>query len=97
MLTHKPYALCLCSMKVLRSLCSSLCARFTLTLFFVSVHIVYSVKNSCSVLYCITNPNAPSRIRLSYNMTSADCAGAVFYSMMKLAVKTPHSSASKYL
>ncbi|KAH9649152.1 eIF-2B GDP-GTP exchange factor subunit epsilon [Citrus sinensis] len=67
--------------------------RIALTLFFVSVHIVYSVKNSCSVLYCITNPNAPSRIRLSYNMTSADCAGAVFYSMMKLAVKTPHSSA----
>ncbi|KAJ4715515.1 translation initiation factor eIF-2B subunit epsilon-like [Melia azedarach] len=34
-------------------------------------------------------------LRLSYNMTSADCAGAIFYSMMKLALKTPHSSASE--
>ncbi|CAA0381076.1 W2 domain [Arabidopsis thaliana x Arabidopsis arenosa] len=31
-------------------------------------------------------------LRLSYNMESAHCAGAIFYSMMKLAVSTPHSS-----
>ncbi|CAH8357971.1 unnamed protein product [Eruca vesicaria subsp. sativa] len=31
-------------------------------------------------------------LRLSYNMESADCAGAIFYAMMKLAVDTPHSS-----
>lgn len=35
-------------------------------------------------------------IRLSYNKTSVDCAGALFYSMMKLAIETPHSSISKY-
>uniref|UniRef100_A0A1J3HTX4 Translation initiation factor eIF2B subunit epsilon n=1 Tax=Noccaea caerulescens TaxID=107243 RepID=A0A1J3HTX4_NOCCA len=34
-------------------------------------------------------------LRLSYNMESADCAGAAFYSMMKLAVDTPHSSADE--
>ncbi|GMH10355.1 hypothetical protein Nepgr_012196 [Nepenthes gracilis] len=34
-------------------------------------------------------------LRLSYNMTSADCAGAIFYSMMKLAIETPHSSSSE--
>ncbi|KAG2326765.1 hypothetical protein Bca52824_009493 [Brassica carinata] len=34
-------------------------------------------------------------LRLSYNMESADCAGAIFYSMMKLAVDTPHSTASE--
>ncbi|KAF2568689.1 hypothetical protein F2Q68_00027952 [Brassica cretica] len=34
-------------------------------------------------------------LRLSYNMESADCAGAIFYSMMKLAVDSPHSSASE--
>ncbi|CAE5965839.1 unnamed protein product [Arabidopsis arenosa] len=32
-------------------------------------------------------------LRLSYNMESAHCAGAIFYSMMKLAADTPHSSA----
>ncbi|KAF3556836.1 hypothetical protein F2Q69_00017337 [Brassica cretica] len=32
-------------------------------------------------------------LRLSYNMESADCAGAIFYSMMKLAADSPHSSA----
>ncbi|GFY92016.1 trimeric LpxA-like enzyme [Actinidia rufa] len=32
-------------------------------------------------------------LRLSYNKTSVDCAGALFYSMMKLAIETPHSSA----
>ncbi|CAN8316293.1 unnamed protein product [Cochlearia groenlandica] len=34
-------------------------------------------------------------LRLSYNMESSDCAGAVFYSMMKLAVDTPHNSATE--
>ncbi|CAK9143101.1 unnamed protein product [Ilex paraguariensis] len=32
-------------------------------------------------------------LRLSYNRASEDCAGALFYSMMKLALDTPHSSA----
>ncbi|KZV47254.1 translation initiation factor eIF-2B subunit epsilon [Dorcoceras hygrometricum] len=31
-------------------------------------------------------------LRLSYNLTSTDCAGALFYGMMKLASDTPHSS-----
>lgn len=35
-------------------------------------------------------------IRLSYNMQSADCAGAIFHSMMKLALDTTHSSRSKF-
>lgn len=35
-------------------------------------------------------------VRLSYNKTSVDCASALFYSMMKLAIETPHSSTSKY-
>ncbi|KAL1194646.1 hypothetical protein V5N11_031467 [Cardamine amara subsp. amara] len=34
-------------------------------------------------------------LRLAYNMDSADCAGAVFHSMMRLAVDTPHNSASE--
>ncbi|KFK36401.1 hypothetical protein AALP_AA4G119500 [Arabis alpina] len=33
-----------------------------------------------------------SSLRMSYNMESTDCTGAVFYSMMKLAVDTPHNS-----
>ncbi|GAB2269869.1 hypothetical protein Dimus_004788, partial [Dionaea muscipula] len=33
-------------------------------------------------------------LRLSYNMTAADCTGAIFYSMMKLASEMPHSSSS---
>lgn len=44
----------------------------------------------------VTNIFLIANIRLSYNMTSADCAGALFYSMMKLAVETSHTSASKY-
>ncbi|CAH9100799.1 unnamed protein product [Cuscuta epithymum] len=31
-------------------------------------------------------------LRLSSNMASEDCAGALFYSMMKLSLDTPHSS-----
>ncbi|XP_040999622.1 translation initiation factor eIF-2B subunit epsilon isoform X2 [Juglans microcarpa x Juglans regia] len=34
-------------------------------------------------------------LRLSYNKLFADCAGAIFYSMMKLALETPHTSASE--
>ncbi|KAJ9185907.1 hypothetical protein P3X46_005483 [Hevea brasiliensis] len=34
-------------------------------------------------------------LRLSYNMTSADCAGAIFYAMMKLALETPHPAAGE--
>lgn len=34
-------------------------------------------------------------LRLSYNMSSADCAGAIFYSVMKLALETPRSSTSE--
>ncbi|KAG8472866.1 hypothetical protein CXB51_034829 [Gossypium anomalum] len=34
-------------------------------------------------------------LRLSYNMASVDCGGAIFYSMMKLAVESPHNSASE--
>ncbi|XP_024641202.1 uncharacterized protein [Medicago truncatula] len=34
--------------------------------------------------------NAP---KLSYNKIAADCAGALFYAMMKYAVDMPHSSA----
>nr|DAD27618.1 TPA_asm: hypothetical protein HUJ06_029086 [Nelumbo nucifera] len=34
-------------------------------------------------------------LRLSYNMSFADCAGAIFYSVMKLALETPHSTNSE--
>ncbi|XP_010439873.1 PREDICTED: translation initiation factor eIF-2B subunit epsilon-like [Camelina sativa] len=34
-------------------------------------------------------------LRFSYNMASADCAGAIFYSMMRLAVDSPHNSTSE--
>ncbi|KAG6399642.1 hypothetical protein SASPL_141123 [Salvia splendens] len=36
-------------------------------------------------------------LRLSYNMASTDCAGALFYAMMKYAVDTPHDSAGELL
>ncbi|KAF5946068.1 hypothetical protein HYC85_016296 [Camellia sinensis] len=36
-------------------------------------------------------------LRLSYNKTSVDCASALFYSMMKMALETPHSSTSELL
>lgn len=35
-------------------------------------------------------------LRLSYNMASTDCAGALFYAMMKYAVDTPHDSAGNF-
>ncbi|KAG8383770.1 hypothetical protein BUALT_Bualt04G0048300 [Buddleja alternifolia] len=34
-------------------------------------------------------------LRLSYNLTTTDCAGALFYAMMKLALDTAHSSPGK--
>ncbi|XP_052190003.1 uncharacterized protein LOC127799817 isoform X2 [Diospyros lotus] len=36
-------------------------------------------------------------LRLSYNKTSVDCASALFYSMMKLALETLHSSTRELL
>lgn len=33
--------------------------------------------------------------RLSYNKVTADCAGALFYSVMKLAQESPLNTASK--
>lgn len=36
-------------------------------------------------------------LRLSYNMNSVDCASALFYGMMKLALDIPHMSASDLL
>ncbi|EOA15350.1 hypothetical protein CARUB_v10004259mg [Capsella rubella] len=34
-------------------------------------------------------------LRFSYDMASADCAGAIFYSMMRLAMDTQHNSTSE--
>ncbi|XP_024179975.1 translation initiation factor eIF-2B subunit epsilon isoform X2 [Rosa chinensis] len=34
-------------------------------------------------------------LRLSYNKQTANCAGAVFYSMIKLALESPHNSAGE--
>ncbi|KAJ7978051.1 Translation initiation factor eIF-2B subunit epsilon [Quillaja saponaria] len=36
-------------------------------------------------------------LRLSYNKEAADCAGAIFFSMMKLALEAPHTSANELL
>ncbi|OVA19098.1 Bacterial transferase hexapeptide repeat [Macleaya cordata] len=36
-------------------------------------------------------------LRLSYNMASADCAGAIFSSVMKLAFETPHGTNGELL
>ncbi|KAJ7973419.1 Translation initiation factor eIF-2B subunit epsilon [Quillaja saponaria] len=36
-------------------------------------------------------------LRLSYNKEAADCAGAIFFSMMKLALETPHTSVNELL
>ncbi|KAK7337851.1 hypothetical protein VNO77_18438 [Canavalia gladiata] len=36
-------------------------------------------------------------LKLSYNKVTADCAGAIFYAMMKYALDTPHSSADGLL
>ncbi|XP_077241071.1 uncharacterized protein LOC143881706 [Tasmannia lanceolata] len=36
-------------------------------------------------------------LRLSYNMSFADCAGAIFYSMMKLSLEAPYNSNGELL
>ncbi|CAI8593997.1 unnamed protein product [Vicia faba] len=36
-------------------------------------------------------------LKLSYNKITADCAGALFYAMMKYAVEMPHSSADSLI
>ncbi|MCL7033202.1 hypothetical protein MKW94_001528 [Papaver nudicaule] len=36
-------------------------------------------------------------LRLSYNMASLDCAGAIFWSVMKLALETPHDTKGELL
>ncbi|CAL0311248.1 unnamed protein product [Lupinus luteus] len=36
-------------------------------------------------------------LKLSYNKVAADCAGAVFYALVKYALDTPHSSADSLL
>ncbi|KAK8532119.1 hypothetical protein V6N13_131461 [Hibiscus sabdariffa] len=53
-----------------------------------------AVHENVKVDHAVLEVNA---LRLSYNMASVDCAGAIFYSMMKLAVESPHSSASELL
>ncbi|XVF56961.1 hypothetical protein PTKIN_Ptkin06aG0163100 [Pterospermum kingtungense] len=50
------------------------------------------VQENIKIDHAVLEVNA---LRLSYNMASVDCAGAIFYSMMKLAVESPHSSASE--
>ncbi|MCL7033677.1 hypothetical protein MKW94_006082 [Papaver nudicaule] len=37
------------------------------------------------------------KLRLSYNMASLDCAGAIFWSVMKLALETPHDTNGELL
>ncbi|KAL4325216.1 hypothetical protein GQ457_11G006520 [Hibiscus cannabinus] len=51
-----------------------------------------AVHENVKVDHAVLEVNA---LRLSYNMASVDCAGAIFYSMMKLAVESPHSSATE--
>ncbi|XVF30875.1 hypothetical protein REPUB_Repub16aG0095400 [Reevesia pubescens] len=51
-----------------------------------------AVHENVKVDHAVLEVNA---LRLSYNMASVDCAGAIFYSMMKCAVDSPHSSASE--
>ncbi|XP_038990853.1 translation initiation factor eIF-2B subunit epsilon isoform X2 [Hibiscus syriacus] len=51
-----------------------------------------AVNENVKVDHAVLEVNA---LRLSYNMASVDCAGAIFYSMMKLAVESPHNSASE--
>ncbi|KAI9186794.1 hypothetical protein LWI28_020940 [Acer negundo] len=53
-----------------------------------------AVHENVKVEHVILEVNS---LRLSYNMTSSDCAGAIFYSMMKLSLETPHASASELL
>ncbi|GKV07541.1 hypothetical protein SLEP1_g19300 [Rubroshorea leprosula] len=52
-----------------------------------------AVSENVEVHHATLEVNA---LRLSYNMASVDCAGAIFYSMMKLALDSPHTSTSKH-
>ncbi|XVF42520.1 hypothetical protein PTKIN_Ptkin01aG0370400 [Pterospermum kingtungense] len=51
-----------------------------------------AVHENVKVDHAVLEVNA---LRLSFNMASVDCAGAIFYSMMKLAVESQHSSANE--
>nr|XP_048330150.1 translation initiation factor eIF-2B subunit epsilon isoform X3 [Ziziphus jujuba var. spinosa] len=53
-----------------------------------------AVHESIKVDHVILEVNS---LRLSYNKVAADCAGAIFYAMMKLALETPHTSAGELL
>ncbi|GLT59688.1 hypothetical protein SLA2020_324940 [Shorea laevis] len=53
-----------------------------------------AVSENVEVRHAILEVNA---LRLSYNMASVDSAGAIFYSMMKLALDSPHTSTSELL
>lgn len=50
---------------------------------------IRAVEEDAEVYYVILEVNA---LRLSYNMTSLVCAGALFYSLMKFAFDTGHNS-----
>ena len=54
--------------------------------------VLYSVRVVCLSYYFLSHLLG----RLSYNKLFTDCAGAIFYSLMKLALETPHSSPSKF-
>ncbi|KAI4294765.1 hypothetical protein MLD38_040911 [Melastoma candidum] len=51
-----------------------------------------AVNENIKVDHVILEVNS---LRLSYNMQSVDCAGAIFYSMMRLASQLSHSTASE--
>ncbi|XP_061348460.1 uncharacterized protein LOC133293858 [Gastrolobium bilobum] len=53
-----------------------------------------AVHESIQVDHLILEVNS---LKLSYNKLTADCAGAVFYAMMKYALDTPHSSADSLI
>ncbi|KAK7284297.1 hypothetical protein RJT34_19042 [Clitoria ternatea] len=53
-----------------------------------------AVQENIQVDHLILEVNS---LKLSYNKLTADCAGAVFYSMMKCALDTPHSSADSLM
>ncbi|BFG37078.1 hypothetical protein CerSpe_233520 [Prunus speciosa] len=51
-----------------------------------------AVHENITVDHVILEVNS---LRLSYNKVAADCAGGLFYSLMKLSLETPHDSASE--
>ncbi|KAF8017919.1 hypothetical protein BT93_H2973 [Corymbia citriodora subsp. variegata] len=53
-----------------------------------------AVNENVEVDHVILEVNS---LRLSYNMQAADCAGAIFHSMMKLALDAPHSMQNELL